>query len=755
MLRSVVLLTGVVCVAMATAITARANDSSPVHQGRAPRITYPVRYTDEEIRVDGELTESAWGLADPIPLGYEWFPGDNVTPPVVTDAFVVYDSDNVYVAFRCLDPVPSQIRAHLMDRDQVEELVRDDHVLVQFDTFDDQRRGFQFRVNPLGVQADAIFSEVAGTEDFSWDMIWSSAGTITADGYVVEMAFPLNQLRLPPGNEFQVWGIDLGRSYPRNVRHRISNARRDRNDACIICQWNKISGLENLEPGRNLELNPTLTGSRTDELSEFPDGELVKGDEDSELGLTVRWGVSPNLTLLGTINPDFSQVEADAAQLDVNTRFALFFEEKRPFFLEGVDLFDTRFDAVFTRTVVDPDWGGKLIGKIEDHAFGLFAARDEINSLLLPSSQFSQSVVLDETVDSGVARYRRDVGRSSTVGFLYTGRESDDYHNRVAGVDAFLRLSPRDSMTLQYLYSDTLYPQAVVEEFSQPQDAFGGGGLLIDYDHDSRRGFWSVKYEDRGPGLRLDSGFLPRVDIRQLEAFGFHKIWGNDSSWFTRWDIGGYGSRTEDHDGNQIDGEIAGFTSVSGPLQSELELWVKTREEQFEGIFYDDLFAANVFGVFQPNGALELELFVEFEETVDFANNQPADELLVSPELRARIGRHVNLEIEHNFQRLDVEGGELFTANLTDLRLVYQFTVRLFARAIIQRLDVERNPDLYLDPVEESTETLFTQLLVSYKVNPRTVFFAGYSENRRGNQDVDLTQVNRTFFIKLGYAWLL
>ncbi len=688
-------------------------------------------------------------------MAFEWFPGNNVEPPVVTTAYVMFDEKNIYVGFRCEDPNPKQIRAHLMDRDQVETFVQDDHVLVQFDTFNDQRRAFQFRINPLGVQADAIFSEVGGSEDFSWDMIWKSAGSITDFGYTVEVAFPLNQLRFPSGQGVQIWGIDLGRSYPRNMRHRISNSARDRDNSCQICQWNKISGLEGLELGRNLEFDPTLTGTRTDMLSEFPDGELVDGEEDVDAGLTVRWGVTPNVTLLGTLNPDFSQVEADAARLNVNTRFALFFEEKRPFFLEGVDFFETPLRAVFTRTVVDPDWGAKVTGKIERNAVGLFAAEDSVNSLIFPTSQESRSTVLDESVTSGVARYRRDVGKASTLGVLYAGREGDGYHNRVAGLDGFFRLSQKDTVDFQYLYSDTLYPESVSTEFDQPSAAFGGDAFMVDYDHSSTNWFWSVKYEERDPGLRLDSGFMPRVDTRELAAFGFRKFWGDDNSWYSRWDTGGFANRREDHDGVQLDAEIAGFVTIDGPMQSRMELWVKTREEQFEGVFYEDLFGFNLFGEFQPNGALDLELFVRFEETIDFANNQPAEEILISPELEAKLGRHINFKIDHSFQRLNVAEGELFTANLTEMRLVYNFNVRLFIRGIVQRLDLERDPALYIEPVEEKTETFFTQLLLSYKVNPRTVFFAGYTDNRLGTQDVSIIQVNRTFFIKLGYAWIL
>ena len=128
---------------------------------------------------------------------------------------------------------------------------------------------------------------------------------------------------------------------------------------------------------------------------------------------------------------------------------------------------------------------------------------------------------------------------------------------------------------------------------------------------------------------------------------------------------------------------------------------------------------------------------------------------MLAPEIEAKIGRHLNASLDHTFQRLDVTGGRLFTANLSQLRLVYNFNLRLFVRGIFQWQHVERDPDLYVDTVEPETEELFTQLLFSYKVNARTVLFLGYSDNQLGLQDVDLTRTDRTFFFKIGYAWIL
>lgn len=719
------------------------------------RITHHVARATSDIKVDGLLDEQAWDDAVEIAVDLEWFPGDNAVPPVETFAYMTYDDRNIYVAFKCLDPDPSQIRAHLMKRDEINTFVQDDHISIMLDTFNDERRAFQFRVNPLGVQADAIFSEVDGIEDWAWDMIWTSKSSIDAEGWVTEIAFPVNQLRFQRTLEAQTWSVELGRSWPRSSRHRITNVGRDRNRACLICQFDKAEGFENLQPGKNLEINPTVVGIRTEVLDEFPDGSMEPEEEDVEGGLTVRWGITPNLTLTGTYNPDFSQVEADVAQLAVNERFALFFEEKRPFFLEGLDFFSTPINAVYTRTVVAPDWGGKITGKVAKNAIGAFAAGDTVTPLLFPSNQGSDAVLLEEPNTSGVFRYRRDVGATSTLGVIYAGREGDGYHNRVGGIDGLFRVTAKDTITFQYLYSDTLYPGDISEEFDQPVGSFSGDSYLIDYDHNSRKWFWSLSYEDRAPELRLDSGFMPRVDTREGEIFILRTFWDEKDRWWDQWRLGATAERTEDHGGELTDETYEFFVDLRGPLQSFVRVGVDRDKTLNRGVLYEDMDGALFFGEFQPSGALKLELFAISGEAVDFANNRPGDELLVEPGLEAKLGKHVNLEFEHTHQKLDVEGGKLFEANLSQARLVYNFNVRTFVRGIFQWLDLERNPDLYTFPVEPETQTLFTQLLFSYQVNARTVLFAGYSDNYLGLQSIDLTQTNRTFFMKIGYAWIL
>ncbi len=413
------------CLITLFSISAIAQEAVPA--GRS----YEVSPTPSPIRVDGVLDEPEWLSATSIDLPWEWFPQVNDPAAVRTEALLMFNETHLFVGFRASDPSPAQIRAHYADRDSA---FLDDTVGLMIDTFNDQRRAFQFRVNPLGVQMESIVSDIDQSEDWSWDIIWESKGRITPDGYVVEIAIPLNQLRFPRTSGPQTWSILAMRDYPRSVRHKLRSAPLDQSRNCTVCQFELVTGFRQIESGRNLELDPTLTAARTDTRDDFPEGELSSGDFEFDAGLSGRWNITPNITLNATINPDFSQVEADAARLDVNTTFAIYYPEKRPFFLEGAGFFSTPADLVFTRSVADPVAGLKLTGKEGAHAFGVFTALDEITNLIFPGFERSDSLSIDDQVLGSVLRYRRDVGSRSTIGGIYAGREgADGYSNHVYG----------------------------------------------------------------------------------------------------------------------------------------------------------------------------------------------------------------------------------------------------------------------------------------------------------------------------------
>ena len=734
--------------ALAPWVSARTQEKPP-SGGR-----YRIPRASSAIRIDGVLDEQAWRDALRVELNVEVQPAENVPAPVRTEALVTYDDRKFYVAFRAFDPEPARIRAHFKDRDQA---FRDDMVGIILDTFNDRRRGYEFFVNPLGSQGDASRNEVTSgnIEDETWDAIWESAGKITSEGYVTEMAIPFSSLRFPRVNGEQTWRIAFFRAYPRIVRHQIFQVPLDRNNNCFFCQVPEFAGMSGVTPGHNIELIPTVTAERTGALEDQDDltSPFQQGSFATQLGLSARWGVTPNLSLNAALNPDFSQVEADAAQLSTNTRFALYYPEKRPFFLESADLFTTPITAVYTRTVADPAWGLKVSGKEGSQGLGVFVAKDTVTNLLFPANQGSDSATLEQDNTAAVVRYRRDVGESSTIGILATGRAGDGYSNGVVGVDGHVRLSRNDTVLLQALASQTTYPQEVVADYGQPAGSFDGSALHFIYSHDTRNwGAW-VLYEDLAKGFRADSGFLPRVDTRTINPGVGRAFYGTPSDWYTRINLDLEGIRITDHTGLLTDESVILTGRYEGPLQSSGRLALSAGKEYYEGVTYD-LTKGDFFFNVRPTGDFTCSLGGRFGDAIDYENGRPARISRLVPGLTYDMGRHLYLQLDSTIERLDESRGRLYIAALTEVRLVYQLNLRTFVRAIVQYLDLRRNLALYIEPQTSPSRQLFTQFLFSYKINPQTVFFLGTSDTNAATQTIPGTTVNRTVFAKVGYAWL-
>jgi len=715
-----------------------------------------VRRCSVPIEVNGRLDESAWQQAQIVELVYEWAPGDNIPPPVRTEARVTYDRDNFYVSFRAFDPDPSRIRARLRDRDTGMEV--DDNVGFMIDTFHDSRRAFEFMINPLGVQMDATWNEESGHEDFSWNAIWHAEGTIDEEGYVVEVAIPFSSIRFPHTDESQTWGIYFFRNWPREDLHRIRSIRVDRDVNGLIRFAGDLQGLQGITPGRNIELAPTLSSVRSDALTgDLLTGRMVSGDLKTEPGLTAKWGITPNLVFNATLNPDFNQVEADVAQLDVNRSFSIFYPERRPFFLEGADYFSMPMNAVVTRSVADPSAGLKLTGKEGRHSVGLFATRDRLNNLVFPGSQGNRSASFDEEVTTAVLRHRYDLGRNSTVGALYTGRFGSDYRNHVVGLDAFIRLTDSDSFGLQILRSETEYPDSVSVQYGQPAGSFGSFGMVGYFDHADRRWLLQTSFINKGRDLRADAGFITQVDIKGGSAVLLRRWWGEQGDWFRLLNVGLGTYQQYDQRDLRMAGDLSLFLDYGGPLQSHANLRLARTMSHYLGRDYEFSQAILNLSV-RPNSTLAAGIESVGGGTVDYANARRGDQVTVSPWVTLNVGRRWYMSLSHNYQRLEVDAGKLFAVNLVQMRALYHFNVRTYARLILQYRSLERVVENYTFQVDRKNRSLFSQFLFSYKLNPQTVLYIGYSENSQGGEfglsadQVDLTTTNRTIFLKLGYA---
>jgi hypothetical protein len=726
----------------------------------AVRTEFVVERARADVRVDGRMDEAAWTSGQVIPLPYESNPGDNTPARVETRCLVTFDAANLYLGCRAIDPDPARIRAFITDRDDIDS---HDRVVFTLDPFNDGRRAFEFGVSALGVQSDAVFNQQGsgdgggggGNRDASWDAIWSSAGRVTGDGFVVEAAIPFKSLRFPSDAGVQSWGFFVSRYWPRSEAVETRSMHWDRSNACELCQANVLTGFQDIAPGRNLQFTPAVVAGRTDSRS-APDQALENGSATSELSLDALWGVTSNLTVNVTLNPDFSQVEADAPQLDVNNRFGLFFPEKRSFFQEGGDFFATPIQALFTRTIVSPDFGGKLTGKAGASALGVMLARDELPTLTFPGAEGSSAIALDDKVVTGVARLRRDVGSSNNVGALLVTREGSRYFNRVLGADAVIRPLGAVTARVQVLHSETSYAPPIALENDQPEGAFGGDAGRLEVTYETRSWFARTFVERLSDGFRADAGFVNQVDVQRANLWLRRTFWG-DETWFTRINLSGGFWHNETTAGLLLDEGVWLSSTLQGPAQSNVWVNPNLRQEQFEGVthtFPQVWFGGGV----EPSGAVSFEFFGNVGQSVDYANGRLADQLQLNPQVGIRIGPRIDLQLRHSFRRLSFEGRSVVDANVSQLRGVYNFTPRTFFRAIVQHRSTERDPDLYRDDVGRFRRSVLTQFLFSYKLNPQSVLFVGYGDAREGSTDRDflvspLVQTDRTFFVKASYAW--
>lgn len=682
-----------------------------------------VKKAGAPIRVDAVLDEPAWQEATPIPIDREWFPGDNIPAAVATDALVTWDDDKLYVAFRASDPHPQLIRARYAERDGA---LSDDTVGFILDPFNDDRIGYQFRINPLGVQADAINSDVEGSEDFSWDAIWDSAGRITESGYIVEVAIPLQQLRIPAGGGERAWGFMAMRDYPRSVRHRFRSVVTDENRNCLICQAADLAGFAVTTVGRNLEVTPTLTAT---------------DDQGIDPGVSGRWAITPGTSLQATINPDFSHVEADAAQLDVNTRFALSFPEKRPFFLEGSDFFETQLPLLFTRTIADPVAGVKLTGKSGQNAYGVLLARDEITNFLIPFDDSSERAFLSNPATTAVLRYRRSLTDTATAGVLVSSRTGHDYSNTVLSGDSFFRVTEQDSIRVQVAGSQSDYPAVIADGGS-----LTGHALLASYNHSDRDWFWSAEYSEIAPEFRADTGRFNQVGVRGAGGGAQRRVRGGPDRWFSNLYFELFADARQEWSGDWTEWGADIVATYQGPRQSYVSVLVAPNREYFDGRTYHNMRYSIDSGI-QATRDISTGLFVNWGESIDFTDNRKATFVTINPYTTFHVGRRFSGEaswLRQTFRTL--AGAEIFTADIPQARLLYHFNRRTFVRAILQYRSVDRDRNESLG--------LLSQLLFSYRLDAQTVFLAGYSDNYAGTELVDFTQTDRAVFVKVSYAWL-
>ena len=510
-----------------------------------PEKVSPVRVSKFETPpvIDGNLNEAVWQKAAVLKDFYQIDPGDNTTPSKPTEVLLGYDSKFLYVAFRAFDE-PDKVRSTVAKRDNI---FSDDYVGFYLDTFNDRRKAFEIFFNPLGIQGDGVLTEDRG-EDFSVDLLLESKGVIGEAGYTVEIAIPFKSLRYEAGKG-KLWGAHFFRRIQRFNRELDSWMPFARSVSSNLSQAGHITGLEGISVERTLELIPSLTVSQSGRFVRsfgvFPGtpaaatdpGRIVNSPIELDPGLTAKFSPSSALTLDLAINPDFAQVEADQLVVTTNQRFPIFFGEKRPFFLEGIDIFQTPISAVHTRAIVDPDVAVKLSGKRGRNTFGLMVASDNGPGNLSADDRGNLAICLDQRaldpsvvcnnerfVDKnayiGVLRLKRDLGKGeNTIGILATTYNFIEKHNDLAGIDGRFRLDKQTTFTFQLLGTTSRNFFYDPEEDKSNYRTGNGLGYAIDYNVAGRNFGWELYGEGYTRDYRADVGFFGRTNTNFNSAF--------------------------------------------------------------------------------------------------------------------------------------------------------------------------------------------------------------------------------------------
>lgn len=740
---------------------------SMAEENRAKLAQLDIPHVKQSVNVDGELNEAMWQQALNVPLDIVNNPWNNKPSPVKTMVKVVENGEFLYISFIAQDPNPELIQGFLGDRDS---RWGDDLVGFKLDTYNNRRLNYEFFVNPYGVQHDSIANEMTGDSDSAWDGIWESAGKVTESGFQVEIAIPYHILNFNDNNDVKTWAMELIRLYPRDARLRISHIELDRDNPCWLCQMPEVIGFKEAKASKNLMLTPTLVANRNEKRNIFSANDDWHSENDVDAGLDLRWGINANTLLNVTVNPDFSNVESDAGQLSVNKTFSLFYDEKRQFFVENSEYFSSNFDLVYTRNIADPEYGAKLTGTQGDHSYGAFMTNDTQTNIILPGNTGSRLISLQEESESGAIKYRYDVNEDLSFGVISTLRQTDNYHNYVSGIDSKFRLNDSNSFQAQVLFSDT--QDSANMTLSGNEEEFTDQAFKIEYEHESE--YWEVdaQHQEIGQSFRADLGFMPRADYQKSKVLVNRLFYGEPENIWQEMKFAGQWQILHNENGELLERSVSSSFNIDGPMLSFVDVMIVAadkvglrRHELDSSLAIDNSIDGNtkrfqenqavIYGTIQPTPQISTELELTIGDKIDYDNDRLGDITSIYGNISYNVNKHLEFDFSHTYSDLEAEGANVYTENLTELRVSYQFNINSYLKFNIVYTDIDFNLENNAAAYTTKDNRLSTQLIYAYKLNPQTVFYLGYSDNSYQDDSLkSLERSQRTVYSKISYAWL-
>lgn len=660
-------------------------------------------------------------------------PFDGKPPTERTDVWLARTETTLFAAFACYDHRPETIRGHLSRR---ENIGADDSVGLLLDSFQDRRRGILFQVNPAGVQADANWVE-NNDPDYSYDQVWNSSARRTSEGWIAIMAIPFRSIRSRSGSP--EWGVVLMRNLPRNSEvdywPRISQS-----ITGTLSQEGTLIGMEGAT-SHNVQINPYGLAHRIRQLNtDDPlDPYFSNRNLQGTVGGDIKAVVKDTIVLDGTINPDFSQVESDQPQFRVNQRYAVYYPELRPFFLENSSYFDTPITLLYTRTIVNPEFGARATGKIGHTNVGFLSIDDRAPGEFVAT----YDPLHGKRALTTVARVSQDLGKFSSVGAIYSQRTLAGGANRVGGVDFNARLD-------QHWTAQGMMVESSTHRLDGGYNA--GPATRLSLTRQGHSFFFNQSYRDFSSGFETDAGFVTVPSVRQPNTnIGYtwypqhHTVqsYGVQSNLRFAWNRAG--ERVFRYNENDFvvtlprNGLIVAFAGANSDSLGPGDFASLTRRNNF---------AENYGGVlvkFAPMPQLTLNLNATHGATVNFnpvGNAAPG--LLSEDQVKAYVTLQpvsaLTIDNTYLLDRTEPAHGSGGAYESQTLRTMinYQFTRALSARAIVEYDSVGRNP---LISSLDRTKQVSTQVLLTWLPHPGTAIYVGYNSDL---QNLDRTLCNRT-----------
>lgn len=704
-----------------------------------------------DVRMTGKLNDPLWKKAEEVSLKYEVQPGDNTPAPQRTTVRVLYNSRSIYFGFVCHDTHASLIRAHITGRDNING---DDRVGVIFDTYSDNDRAYEFLTNPYGIQEDLTRS--SHRLDWSFNTVWYSAASMNDSGYTAEIEIPFKSIRFPPHRN-QRWRIEFVRFLPRESRDELTWTPLDRNDPCLICQGGLLLGISGMKSSNNLDLLPYVMGFQSRTLTDQSDP--ASGYENSgingRIGIGIRYAPSSSLALGAVLNPDFSQVAADAAQISVNSTFALFYPERRPFFLEGSHFFQTNFNVFYSRMIDNPLAAVKLTEKSGPLSLGYLGTEDRDSPFIVPGQEGSSFIASSLKSFSNIFRAKYDFGDQSYVGGIVTARNLENAHNYVTGLDWTVLFDNNYFFGGQILYSNTkelndtlLFDDTRTFGLSGYTAAFDGqlypgNAARVSLDRRARNYSFHLSYEELSPTFQAQDGFITGTDRRQFNFNQVYTIYPLNSVLNSASFSSHVGSRFNSNGVLKRDRFvlIADFHLKS---QTYVHFGVRPYDfELFHGSRFDHIFrfyftvATHPIDGFSFWTHLQLGRFVDRSDTASLGKGHSLNiGMSVSPT------DQLQLSLTYSRSGLSALNGKklFFDGYIARGKAVYQFTPEIFVRLIAQY--DKFSGQISVDP------------LFGYKLNPFTVFYAGSTHSlTRFGYPYGTKLTAQEFFVKFQYLF--